>query len=158
MSGRLYTVAFSQILVANAQDLIAVYAGNMPFALERVFFNQTTYTATAGLPIAVKYLGPSVAPGSGGSALTPQKWVNGDAAATVTAAANNTTPATTTGTDTVLFPDVINLTYPYFWTPSSQKDEPTFGPNSALVVSLTANLTSPQNILLTGGVVIRELV
>ena len=62
----------------------------------------TTIPTGQMLRLRERLLPSTVTDGSGGSTPTPAKHDQGDAAATLTALANNTTPASTNGTAVVL--------------------------------------------------------
>lgn len=133
---RTYSVRFANVSVSAVQDLIAVICGaSMAIELHGIVLGQITQTSVEALQISVKRLPATVTNGSGGTTPTPQKIERGDAAATATAHANDTTPATTGGTAVVLHSDVVNLVngYQFFWPP---EDRPTAGLSEALVFSL----------------------
>ena len=157
MTGRIYTVSFSQVTIATAQDILAVYAGTMPFTVLEVWLSQTTETVTSGLPIALKYLPSVVTLGSGGSALTPQRNVPGDALATVTAASNNTTVATSTNSAIIWRYDAWQVLDPYLWNPPSQDASPVVPTNGAFILSLLTSPSGSQSIVVSGGAIIKEL-
>src|ERR1700733_1041045 len=103
MTGRMYSINFTDVSVSAAQDLINITAtAGMAFKIHRIEGGQRSLTAWESKPVKLVRLPATVTAGSGGSAVTPQKMNNGDAAATVTARANDTTPATTSGAATVL--------------------------------------------------------
>jgi hypothetical protein len=142
---RSYSVQFSNISVSAVQDLIALICGaSMSIELHGVVIGQITGTSVQNLRISVKRMPATVTNGSGGSAPTPQKLLRGDAAATVTARANDTVQATTSGTAIVLHSDVFNTVngYQFFWPP---QDIPTFGLSEACVLSLDTAPTSTMN-------------
>ena len=97
---RLYSVSFSQVLVAAAQDLfqVAGTAGKM-LRIRRITISATDTTAPTAqmLSFSGVFLPATVTPGSGGTVPTPQKIDPGDANPSFTAAVNNTTPAGTSG-------------------------------------------------------------
>lgn len=146
--GRVYSVQFNGVSVSALQDLIALYCGaSMICELHGLVIGQITGTTIQNLPITVSRLPATVTPGSGGSAPTPQKSMRGDVAATATARANDTTPATTSGTASVLLADVFNTIngYQFFWPPD---DRPIIGLSEAAVVKLTAG---PSSALVMSG-------
>jgi len=97
---RAYTVKFEKVAVAAIQDLFAIIGGAgkivrlTGFNLSDV--DNTPPTAQM-LALRASYLPATVTAGSGGSTPTPAPVDHGDAAATFTAAANNTTQATSSG-------------------------------------------------------------
>jgi hypothetical protein len=99
----MYSVNFAGVSVSAAQDLINITAtANMAFKIHRIEIGQIGLTAWAALPIKLVRLPATVTAGSGGSAVTPSRMNNGDLAATVTARANDTTPASTSGSASIL--------------------------------------------------------
>lgn len=143
-----YSVQFNNVSVSVVQDLIALYSGaSMALELHGLVIGQITGTTVQNLRISVKRLPATVTAGSGGSAPTPQKLMRGDAAATATARANDTTQATTGGTAATLHSDVFNTVngYQFFWPPG---DMPTIGLSEAAVLSLD---TAPGSALVMSG-------
>lgn len=104
---RTYRVTFEKVTVSAAQDLMQIKgaSGKMLF-IKRQWVNAVKDTAlpTAQmLTIRSRLLPSTVTDGSGGSSPTPRPVDPGDAAATFTAKANNTTQATTSGTAATVF-------------------------------------------------------
>src|SRR4051794_5105874 len=102
---RIYTVSFENVSVSAAQDLLQIKgASNKVLRILRrwVSATDTTIPTAQMLRLRERFLPATVTDGSGGSTPTPAKRDQGDAAATFTALANNTTPATTNGTAVVL--------------------------------------------------------
>ena len=133
---RAYSVRFANVSVSAVQDLIALYCGaSMGIELHGVVIGQITQASVENLQISIKRMPATVTTGSGGSAPSVRKIGRGNAAATVTARANDTTPATTGGTAEVLHSDTFNLVNGYqFFFP--QDDRPDFGLSEACVLSL----------------------
>ena len=103
MTGRMYSINFADVSVAATQDLINITAtASMAFKIHRVELGQRTLTAWESKPVKLIRFPTTVTAGSGGSAVTPAKLNFGDAAATATSRANDTTPMTTSGTSTIL--------------------------------------------------------
>jgi hypothetical protein len=103
MAGRLYSINFDQVAVSASQDLINITAtANMAFKIHRIEGGQRTLSSWEAKPLRLIRFPATVTAGSGGSAVTPAKLNNGDAAATITARANDTTPMTTSGSSTIL--------------------------------------------------------
>ncbi len=133
---RVYSIEFAGVAVSAVQDLLAIYTGASKAArLHSMVLGQITGTTVANLRVSLKRLPPTVTSGSGGTAPTPQLLNPGDAAATVTARANDTTQATTTGTVAVLVADVFNTINGWLFMPPPE-DRPVVGLSSALVLSL----------------------
>ena len=109
--GRIYTVPFENVTIAAAQDLVAVKGstGKICRVLRAwLGMTNTTIQTAQGLRLRFKLATATITLGSGGSAVTPQKTDLGDAAASFTAQANDTTPSTTTGAFTVIYPQGIH--------------------------------------------------
>jgi hypothetical protein len=103
--GRMYTVSFENVTISAAQDLIAVKGSTgKTCKVKRVWVgaSNTALQTAQHLRLRCRYLPATVTAGSGGSAPTPAPLDPGDAAAAFTARANDTTPATTSGTAVVL--------------------------------------------------------
>lgn len=153
--GRTYSIQFNNVAVAAVQDLLAVYSGaSMVCELAGLVIGQITGTTVQNLRFTIKRLPATVTSGSGGSSATPQKMQRGDGGATVTARTNDTTPATSSGTASILHSDVFNTVngYQFFWPP---QDCPTIGLSEAGVVSLDAPPGS--GLFMSGTLYIREL-
>lgn len=104
---RLYTCSFKNVTIAAAQDLISVLGvTNRVIRIQRIWLamNDTTLQTAQGLRLNLKRGTATVTPGSGGAAVTPTPLDSGDVAATFTSRRNDTTPATTSGAFTDLFP------------------------------------------------------
>lgn len=118
VSGRLYTMAFSNVSVAAVQDLLALYAGaTRMFGVHAVNLGQITGTTVANARLRHRFLPATVTAGSGGAVGVINKTQVGDAAATVTGRTNDTTQATTSGTGVDLVDDVWNTINGYIWYP-----------------------------------------
>jgi hypothetical protein len=103
--GRMYTVSTENVSVSAAQDLAQIKgASSMALRIYRVFVGATdTSIPTAQmLQLRCQYLPATVTDGSGGTTPTARRLDPGDAAATFTALANNTTPASSNGTAVTL--------------------------------------------------------
>lgn len=145
---RAYSVEFAGVSVSAVQDLLAVYCGSsMAIECQGFVIGQITGTTIQNLKISLKRLPATVTAGSGGTTPTPQKLERGDAAATATAHANDTTQATTSGTAAVLHADVFNTIngYQFFFPPALVPD---FGLSEACVLSLD---TAPGSALTMNG-------
>ncbi len=98
---RFYTVSTTAFTFSATQDAITVYgAANKIVKVHAFGLSCPDKTLAVGQDVAVtgKYLPATVTAGSAGAAATPAKRDPGDAAATFTARANDTTPASTNGT------------------------------------------------------------
>jgi hypothetical protein len=151
---REYSIEFDGVAVSAVQDLLAVYAGaNMAFEVHSITLGQISAVAVGNLRITLKRMRATVTSGSAGAAPTVQKLNDGDAAATVTARANDTTQATAT-TSTKLHADVYNVVNGYQWI-FPPDDRPVFQPNQAAVLSLDTAPGSAET--MSGTMVIAEL-
>lgn len=102
---RKYVVSFDNVTVTAVQDLIQINgaAGKMCRIIRaQVYDVDNTPPTSQHLRLRCRILPATVTNGSGGSTPTPAKTDQGDAAATFTALANSTTPATTSGTAQVV--------------------------------------------------------
>ena len=110
MSGRVYTVTFSAVSVAAAQDLFEVTpASNRPIEIVGIELGQTSDFGDAqdeGLQIS--FVRGHNTSGSGGTAATPGAMSPLDTAAGFAAEVNNTTIAAT-GTTVTLMTGVWNV-------------------------------------------------
>jgi hypothetical protein len=112
IGGRLLTVASSNVTVAAAQDLQGYLCASGKFAMVMGFWVEGTdqiLPSACDLALALNLLTATVTPGTGGSAVGPQKWDPGDGTVTGSAWQNATTPATTTGTTTNKLPKGCHL-------------------------------------------------
>lgn len=109
---RRYRVTFEAVAVSAAQDLIQLKGAAGKMLLVRRFWvgaTDTTAPTNQQLSLRARYLPATVSDGSGGSTPTPQKTDPGDAAASATALANDTTKATTGGTAVILYENGVNI-------------------------------------------------
>lgn len=133
---RAYSVSIDQIAVSAAQDLFGLYAGaNMAFRLLRIELGQRSLTSWEAKPIKLIRMPATVTTGSGGTTPTPQKFNNGDAAATVTAHINDTVAMTTSGSASILFARTWEFLNGFFWLPTP-REEIVIAPSQALAVNL----------------------
>lgn len=152
---RIYSVSFNGVSVSAVQDLLAVYAGlSMAFEVHSIQIGQVTQTAVEAVRISLNRLPATVTSGSGGTAPTPQKLANSDAAATITARVNDTTQATTNGTSATLLADTFNLVNGYQWI-FPPDDRPVCGPSQAIVLSLDSAPAASRT--MSGTIIVEEL-
>jgi hypothetical protein len=154
--GRFYSIQFNAVSVSAAQDLFEVLAASgKPFYLHEVVVGQSSDygdAAAEGLTIAIKRATGSYTSGSGGSTPTPAKHLTNDAAAGVTAEANNTTQAAAgSGALTTIRSDAFNVQGGYQYMPTPEQ-RPFFLPAEACVVSITA----PADALTVSGTMVIE--
>jgi len=110
MSQRVYSSIFANVAISAVQDLFSVQAtATMAFEVHEIVLGQITATSVGNLRVSLHRLPATVTVGSGGSNAAPAPHNFTDAAATVSARVNDTTQATTSGTNTVLNADVWNV-------------------------------------------------
>lgn len=154
---RVYSVEFSNVSVSAIQDMLAIYAGpSMAFEIHSLQVGQTTATTVGNLQISVRRITANVVTGTGGTAVTPQQvesW--NDAAATVTARANDTTKATGNLAASVIFADIYNVVNGYQWI-FPPDDRPVIAPGQAASFSLDVAPGSAQTT--SGSVTFAEII
>jgi hypothetical protein len=109
---RLYTVSFSNILVAAAQDMFQINgptAGALRIRRVIIGSSNTTLPTAQMLSVQARFLPSVVTNGSGGTAPTAQKLDPGDANPNFSCFVNNTTPASTTGTAAILYDNGFHI-------------------------------------------------
>lgn len=150
---RVYTIEFSGVSVTAVQDLLSIYTGGTIAAqLHAIQIGQITGTTVANLAISLKRLTGTITDGTGGTAVTPAPLDPGNAAATATARANDTTQAT--GTVTTLMADVFNTVNGYLLQ-FAPDDRPIVGLSSALILSL--NTAPGAAMTMSGTLTFEEL-
>ncbi len=155
VTGRIYTLTFSNITLSAVQDALAIYSGaSKIFAVLSVNLGQITGTTVGNLRLRLRYLPTIVTPGSGGSVRAINPYVAGDAAATVTGRINDTVQATTTGNAIDLWNDTWNTVNGFLWVPPVPSRPPVIGLSGAFVVSID---TAPSSLVSNGSVTIEEL-
>ena len=145
---RIYTVETTNVSVAAAQDLCQVIgAAGKIVRVRRVFVGatNTTLVTAQALSLNATFLPATVTNGSGGSSPTFKPLDPGDAAASVTAKANNTTPATTNGTAVVLQAWGVHIFAGLDFTfPADAR--PVIGPSESFVFGLLSTVTGTVNL------------
>jgi len=152
---RQYKVMFEGVLIAAPQDLIQITgAAGKVVRILQVWLGCTDTTLAAGqaLQTRCRYLPVTVTAGSGGTTPTISKTDPGDAAASFTALANNTTKATTSGTAIVWDEDGNHL---YGGQRTAFNERPPIGPSEAFVFELLSTVTGTVH--LSGGVLVEEI-
>lgn len=153
---RTYTMTFSNVSVAAAQDLLCLYSGSGgAFEVHEFVIGQITATTVGNLRAHIGRLPATVTAGSGGGAGTINKMRSGDGAATVTGRINDTTPATTGGTEVIIRADVYNPINGYQFLPAPE-DRPAANPSEAIRVSLDQAPGSAET--MSGTIVFAEMV
>jgi len=151
--GREYKVTFEKVSVTALQDLVQVIGATGKMCLvTQVSVASTDVTPTSqNCAIRCRFLPATVTNGSGGSSPTPAA-LPGDSAASFTAKANNTTPATTSGTAVTHLEDSFFISGGY----SFQFPSPIpIGPSESFVFELLNNPSG--TITLSGTVWITEI-
>jgi hypothetical protein len=153
MSGRIYTMSYSNITLSAAQDLLCVYAGTSKiFALLSVNIGQVTATSVGNQRVRIRYLASTVTAGSGGSAGTLKPFVAGDVAATITGRINDTAQATSS-TIIDLWDDQWNVINGFLWVPPIPSRPPICGLSGAITISLD---TAPASIVSNATITVEE--
>jgi hypothetical protein len=151
---RFYAVQFANVTASAAQDLFSVLAtANMAFKLCEFQLSADAATAVAELRLSIKRLPATVTVGSGGSAVTPQPMHSTTSAATITARANDTTRATTSGTPVTLFSASINVLNGWQFLPPPEY-RPAFAPSQALVIGMEV---APSSVVFDAYAVLEEV-
>lgn len=153
---RVYTSSFKAVVVSAVQDLISLKGSTgKTCKLRRVWvqMNDTTLQTAQGLKLNVKYASATITLGSGGSAPTPRPVDPGDAAASFTTRANDTTQATTSGAFTDLTPTGGHNYggFDYTW---PKGEEPVFGLTEGIVFELNSTVTGTCTF--SGGCTVEE--
>lgn len=155
MSGRVYSVIFSAVAVAAAQDLFELSpADDKPVEIIGIELSQTSDSGDAqDEQLQISIVRGFTTSGSGGSAPTPTPVEPNGAAAGFAAEVNNTTQANT-GTTTTLHTAAWNVRAGYIqWFAEGCQPKANQG-NTTLVVKQTAPADS---ITMSGTLWVREL-
>ena len=114
----------------------------------------TTVATSQSVSTRCSFLPATVTNGSGGTTPVAQKLDPGDASPSVTAKANNTTPATTSGTKVTLEEsgDHAYNGYRSMW---DDKSTPIVGPSESFVLELLSTVSGTVH--MSGGVECEEL-
>lgn len=151
--GRMYTVEFNNVAVTALQDLINLTAtSGMAFKLHRIELGQKTLTSWEAKEVKVIRFPATVTAGSGGTSATPQKLNSGDAAATVTAHVNDTTPMTTNATASIVLAREWELLngFSHVFAPD---ERPVIAPSQGVAINLG---TAPSGSMTCSGTVVFE--
>ncbi len=154
---RLYTVNFEAVSVSAVQDLIQIIGASgkiLKIRGVKVGATNTTIPTAQMLDLRCRFLPATVTNGSGGSSPTPQKLDPGDAAASFTAKANNTTQATTSGTAVLLFTWGVHI-YAGLDVQFASDQCPVVGPSESFTFELQSTVTG--TVSLSGQVTVEEL-
>lgn len=121
MSGRVYTVSFTEVAITAAVDMFELTpADDKPIEIIGMFWgNSSDFGDAQAEQIPFRVIRGQTTSGSGGSTSTPRPLNRSDAAAGFTCEINNTTPASA-GTAVDLHTDVINAQAGYaLWLPET---------------------------------------
>lgn len=148
---RRYVTGTENVSVSAAQDLVQVIGATGKLVrIKRCFVGatNTTLVTAQSLRLRCRFLPATVTNGSGGSSPTFVPVDPGDAAASVTAKANNTTPATTSGTPVVLQDIGVHIFagWDFSWPAGA---EPVVGPSESFVFELLSTVTGTVNLSAT---------
>lgn len=147
---RLYAIAFSDVAVSATQDLINITAtANEALKIHYVEFGQKTLTSWEAKGLKLQRVPATVSAGSGGSALTPKPFNPGDAAATFTARANDTTAMTTSGSMELILARDWEFLNGFFWMPAPEQ-RPIIKPSQGFAINLP---TAPSGSMTASGTV-----
>jgi hypothetical protein len=151
---RTYIVPFENVLVSAAQDLVSLKGSSgKTCKLKRIWVGgtDTTLQTAQGLRIRCRYFPATMTLGSGGTVPTPTPVDPGDAAASFTAHANDTSQATTSGT-------AVNLpctgVHNYGGLDFTFPNPPVFGLNEGVSFELLSTVSGTVH--LSGGAEVEE--
>lgn len=154
MAGRTYSVIFSAVAVAAAQDLFEISpADDKPVEIVGIELGQSSDAGDAADELLqISIIRGFTASGSGGSAPTPAPLDNIDTAAGFTAEVNNTSLATT-GTSVTLMTTTWNVRAGYInWFPPEARPMASQA-NTTILVRITAPADS---LTMSGTLYVRE--
>lgn len=155
--GRRYSVSFEGVAVSAAQDLLQIKGATGKILRIRSISVGATDTAeptAQQLELRCRFLPATVTDGSGGSTPTPRRFDPGDAAASFTALANNTTQATTSGTAAILGEWGVHIANGLIWI-FPDAETPIVGPSESFVWELLSTVTGTVH--LSGSATVEEL-
>jgi hypothetical protein len=152
---REYEVTFEDVAVSAAQDLLQIKGGTgkmLRILSVNVGSTDTTAPTSQQIKLRCRFLPTTVTDGSGGTTPTPAAIDPGDAAATFTAKANNTTKATTSGTAVVLKEAGAHIAAGWEW---GFIKPPVVGPSQSFVFELLSTVSGTVH--LSGGATVEEI-
>lgn len=144
---RQYTVSFSQVAVSAAEDLFQITGGagrTLRVTRAVVGATDTSLPTAQMLSFEAAFLPATVTPGSGGTSPTAAKADPGDGAPAFTAYANNTTPASTSGSQVKLYEEGVHI----YNGLDRDFGDPVIGPGEAFVLRL---LSTPSGTVHLSG-------
>ncbi len=124
---RVYSVPFDNVAITTTADFFELDpAADKPIAILGIDIGQTNRTGDANEDLLRwsirRFTGATITSGSGGSAPTPAVLSGTGQAAGFTAETANTTIATTSGTNTLLYASTFNTRVGLFWVPPPEWD------------------------------------
>lgn len=152
---RRYSVTFENVAITAAQDLFQIKgaAGKMLRIISvKLGSTNTTLPTAQMLQTRARFLPATVTDGSAGTTPTPQTIDPGDAAASFTALANNTTKATTSGTAKTQHEAGVHI---FAGEDYQFPDPPCIGPSESFVYELLSVPTGTANF--SGKVIVEEI-
>lgn len=151
---RTYTVSFENVSVAAAQDLFQIKGASgktLRILSQSIACVDGTLPASQTMRLRAQFLPATVTDGSGGSTPTPAALDPGDAAASFTAKANNTTQASSSGTAVNVKADGFHIYSGYDF---AYPRPPVIGPSESFVWAL---MNAPAaSTKFSGSVVVEE--
>jgi hypothetical protein len=154
---RVYSLPINAVAVSAAQDLFYLLCSStVPVETHSVQLDQKTLTTWEAKDVTFRRLTATVTAGSGGASVTPVAHVPNDAAAAATARINDTTVATTSGSNTIIKGFDFNFLNGFYWSPAGYDDRIVLAPSTAFVVRLG---TAPSaSMTVSGELTFAELV
>lgn len=160
-SARRYSVAFDNVAVTTTCDFFELNpAADKPISIVSIEIGQTNRTGDANEDLLRwsirRFTGATITSGSGGSAPTPATVGATDGAAGFTAEAANTTIASTSGTNTLLYAATFNTRVGLLWipTPEMQFEAVDNGGNCILIIRLEE--APAASTTFSGTIIVRE--
>ncbi len=152
--GRRYQVSTEGVAVSAAQDLAQIIgAAGKILRIRRVHVGATDTTEPTAqqLELRCRFLPATVTNGSGGTSPTPRLFDPGDAAASFTAKANNTTPATSSGTAVILEEWGCHIANGWTWI-WPDAETPIVGPSESFTFELLSTVTGTVHLSMSVSV------
>jgi hypothetical protein len=154
MMSRFYTIQFNAVTATAVQDLFNVAAtSGMAFKLHQLELASDSATSSASVRVSIQRWTATVTNGSAGTAPTALPMLSTDAAATITARANDTTRATNSGTKSVLFEMGWNLLNGLIFVPAPEY-RPSFAISQNMIVGLE---TAPASTIIDGYAILEDI-
>jgi len=153
---RIYSASFDNITVTAAQDLLSLKAGaNNGVAIRRISLSASGVSAAAEIRLRLKrFSGATITAGSAGTAPTMNKVADRNPnSATATARANDTTQATTTGTNSTLATWNWDVLQDFLETPPTEEERWECDASNELIFDVIA---APASTVLSGFIVWEE--